>query len=378
MNKNRIIRKVLQLSAWVLVGCGMITLLTAANSRQQEHLCKAVVVSIKGSGEKYYVEKQDILQQLQKAYNGALIREPVSAFNLTRLESALMTNPWIHEAEMYFDSRDMLHVVVTEREPIARVFTTAGSSYYMDSTGKRMPLMDKVSIRLPVVTNMIAAKRWNGKDSVVVRELSLLLQFINADPFWSSQITQIDVRPNSSFEMIPLVGNHVIRIGNVDNLEEKFHNLFLFYKQVLNKTGFDTYKVIDVQYKDQVIGIKNNPTGAIDSIQLQKNITALIDQMKARAANDSLFTEKVNEFIQQKDTASVRFDAIVIDPTPKEEPRGNVVKPVAKEQPKEKEKPKVEVKVKVQTTTPPKSNPKEQTKPRSSVQQPKAVMQKRA
>ncbi|HZH00192.1 MAG TPA: FtsQ-type POTRA domain-containing protein, partial [Flavisolibacter sp.] len=134
MNKKRIIRKVLQLSAWVLVGCGMITLLAAANGRQQEHLCKAVIVSIKGSGEKYFVEKQDILQQLQKAYKGAMMQEPVGSFNLTRLESALMTNPWIHEAEMYFDSRDMLHVIVTEREPIARVFTTAGSSYYMDST----------------------------------------------------------------------------------------------------------------------------------------------------------------------------------------------------------------------------------------------------
>lgn len=365
----------LQLSAWVLVGCGMITLLAAANSRQQEHLCEEVVVNIKGSGEKFYVEKQDILNQLQKANNGSLIQEPITSFDLTRLESALMTNPWIHEAEMYFDSRDVLHVVVTEREPIARVFTTAGSSYYMDSAGKRMPLMDKVSIRLPVVTNMIAAKRWNSKDSVLVKGLSTLLQFINADPFWTSQITQIDVRPNGSFEMFPLVGNHVIRIGEVENLEEKFHNLFLFYRQVLNKTGFDVYKMIDVQYKGQVIGIKNNPAQAVDSIQLQKNITALIDNMKAQAANDSLFTEKVNEFIQQKDTASVRFDAIVIDPSPEEKPVSNVAKPEVKEKPKEKEKPAVK---KMPTVTTTQSSPKKPTQSKPSEKKPKAVMQKRA
>ena len=375
MNRKGIIRKMLQLSAWVLVGCGMITLLAAANSRQQEHLCEEVVVNIKGSGEKFYVEKQDILNQLQKANNGSLIQEPITSFDLTRLESALMTNPWIHEAEMYFDSRDVLHVVVTEREPIARVFTTVGSSYYMDSAGKRMPLMDKVSIRLPVVTNMIAAKRWNSKDSVLVKGLSTLLQFINADPFWTSQITQIDVRPNGSFEMIPLVGNHVIRIGEVENLEEKFHNLFLFYRQVLNKTGFDVYKMIDVQYKGQVIGIKNNPAQAVDSIQLQKNITALIDNMKAQAANDSLFTEKVNEFIQQKDTASVRFDAIVIDPSPEEKPVSNVAKPEVKEKPKEKEKPAVK---KMPTVTTTQSSPKKPTQSKPSEKKPKAVMQKRA
>ncbi|MBL0131954.1 MAG: hypothetical protein IPP43_13305 [Chitinophagaceae bacterium] len=31
-------------------------------------------------------------------------------------------NTWIEEAELYFDNRDVMHVTVTEKEPVARVF----------------------------------------------------------------------------------------------------------------------------------------------------------------------------------------------------------------------------------------------------------------
>jgi len=356
--------------AWVLVGSGMITLLAAANSRQRAHLCKEVVVSIKGNSEKMFVEENDILQQLKKYVNGPLIEKPVAEVNLSLLEKRLLTNAWIKEAQLYFDSKDVLHVLVTEREPIARVFTTAGGSFYLDTSGKRMPLMEKVSIRLPVVTNFSAAKNWNARDSAVIKDLTTLLQYITKETFWASQVAQIDVRPNGTFELIPVIGNHIIKVGNVENLEEKFHNLFIFYKQVLSKAGFDSYKVIDVQFKGQVIGIKTNPMAAIDSIQLQKNIAALIEKTKAQAASDSLFNEKVNEFLAQKDTSSVKFDAIITNPTPVMAPKAESEKPKTITKPQAVEKPKAPVVAQ-------KSNPKEQQNQKKIEQKPKAVMQKK-
>jgi cell division protein FtsQ len=346
----------LQLTAWLLVGCGMITLLAAANNKPSAHECKEVVVTVQGSGEKFYVEKSDIIQQLKKA-EGSLVGQPIVDVNLSKLEKALLKNAWIQEAQLYFDSKDVLHVVVKEREPIARVFTAAGGSFYIDSAGKRMPLLNKVGIRLPVVTNFTAATKWNARDSAMVKSLTKLLLYINEEEFWSSQIAQIDVQPNQTFELIPLVGNHVIRIGKTENLDQKLDNLFLFYKKVLSKTGFDIYKVLDVQYKGQVIGVKTNPTAVVDSIQLQKNIAALIEKTKAQAATDSLFSEKVNEFLLQKDTASIKLDAIIVNPS-SDSIQQNTVKP--------------------KKAVPAKSNPTEKPKKIAKTEQkPKAVMQRR-
>jgi cell division protein FtsQ len=299
----------------------MISLLAAANGKKEDHACKDVVISVKGSGEKYFIEKGDVLSRLKESADGSLVGKMISGINLSKLEKALMQNAWIKEAQLYFDSRDVLHVIVTEREPIARVFTTEGGSFYLDSAGVRMPVLSKVSIRLPVVTSFTDARRWNEKDSVLVRDLATILAYINEDEFWKAQIAQIDIGANREIDLIPLIGNHIIKIGNAENVEQKLHNLMLFYKQVLRKTGFDTYKVIDIQYAGQVIGVKTSSTAVIDSIQLQKNIQALIEKTRERALNDSLFSEKVSQFVNEKDSVNRKLDSIITtNPTPEEKP----------------------------------------------------------
>jgi cell division protein FtsQ len=54
-----------------------------------------------------------------------------------------------------------------------------------------------------------------------------------------AQISQIDITPSKEFEMIPTVGNHIIEFGDGTDYDAKFKKLFIFYKQVLAKTGMD-------------------------------------------------------------------------------------------------------------------------------------------
>ena len=81
------------------------------------------------------------------------------------------------------------------------------------------------------------------------------------------------------FDMIPVIGNHIVKLGNGEDMEQKFNRLFIFYKQVLSRTGFDKYKTIDVRYAGQVVGGKSeNPK--VDSVQLRKNVENLLQQIK--------------------------------------------------------------------------------------------------
>jgi cell division protein FtsQ len=192
------------------------------------------------------------------------------------MEKVLENTSWIRNAELYFDSRDVLHVLVEEREPVARIFTTGGYSFYIDSSGHKLPLLQKFSIRVPVVTGFVHGGEWKRKDSILMEQVKEVAGFIYSHPFWNAQIGQIDITPERNFELIPVVGDHIIRIGPGKNVDEKLNRLFVFYRQVLSRAGMNRYAAVDVQFKDQVIGIKKGPVNRIDSIQLEKNIQELM------------------------------------------------------------------------------------------------------
>lgn len=299
MKRKISIRKVMIVAVWLAVASGLLTLLIAASRKERTHTCKEVVVNIRGVGESFYVDKSDISGALKYEVGGKLVGKPVKALNLAKLESSLENNAWIGDAELYFDSQDVLHVTVKEREPIARVFTTAGNSFYIDTAAMRIPVLEGTGIRVPVFTSFIPAKRLNKQDSVLLNDVKLLAQFVISDKFWNAQVAQIDIA-NGNFELVPTIGNHIIKLGDTENLEDKFRRLTIFYKQVLSKTGFDKYSVIDAQFAGQIVGVHKGANQAIDSIQLKKNIDELMKHGQLNKADqqpmliDSAHNETLN------------------------------------------------------------------------------------
>lgn len=264
---------------WLVIGAGMVTLLAAAIRNQKNERCSDYSIRIKGGEANLFVDQKEVLKLLTAGTNGKIKNQPRSAFDLRKLEKRLEDNVWIKDAELYFDNKNVLQVIVTEREPVARIFTTTGKSFYIDKEEKRIPLSDKISAKVPVFTGFPGKKIMAPRDSALLHQLRMTADFINNDPFWTAQVAQIDITTEREFEMIPVVGNHTIKLGSGENIEQKFHRLFVFYKNILSKTGFDKYQTIDVQYAGQVIGTKGN-ISKIDSIQLKKNVEKLLQQSR--------------------------------------------------------------------------------------------------
>ncbi|HEX7845992.1 MAG TPA: hypothetical protein VF476_09360, partial [Chitinophagaceae bacterium] len=281
---------------WVAIGSGMITLLAAAMRKQKNDRCSDYTISIKGDKNNLFVDEKDILKTLSTGTNGKIKGEAISKISLGKLEEKLEKSAWVKDAELYFDNKNVLHVIVTEREPVARVFNTAGKSFYVDKEDNRMPLSDKLSANVPVFTGFPDRKTLLRKDSALLKDIRTTAQFIMNDPFWLSQVAQIDINAEREFEMIPVVGNHSVRLGKAENMDKKFNRLFVFYKNVLSKAGFDKYKTIDVQYAGQVIGVKGNISKG-DSVQLRKNVEKLLQQARDMQTTDETINTAGNESI---------------------------------------------------------------------------------
>ncbi|MBO9571984.1 MAG: hypothetical protein J7497_07215 [Chitinophagaceae bacterium] len=260
MGIKKNIRRAIFIFSWLIAGAGVIVLLVAAMNSRNHQVCKGIDIDINGkeSGQ-WFVDKADIINVLTQNRTIGIKNKKIESFDLHRLESRLEKEVWIKDAELYFDNNGILKVKVKEREPIARIFSSMGESFYIDSTGQRLPLSDKMSANLPVFTGFPSDGRKikTASDKKLVKQIKEMSLYLLKEPFWMAHVSQIDITPAREFEIIPSVGNHIVEFGDATDKEKKFQRLLIFYKQVLSTSGIDKYKRIKVQYDKQVIGVKD-------------------------------------------------------------------------------------------------------------------------
>ena len=291
------IRKLLFLALTVVLSGALLVLLIAAISKKNHSYCKGVAVKITGIGNYYFLGRKDVMNIIAPGTENALLRKPLASFDLNRMESLLEHNVWVKDAELFFDNNDILRVNVEEREPIARIFASNGNSFYIDSSGKHLPLNDKMVVKLPVFTNFPTDIPFlHGSDSLLMEQVKAISQYILKDSFWNAQLAQLDINAEKKFEIIPVVGNHVILFGNGEDIIQKFHRLMLFYQQVSSKVGMDKYSFINVQYDKQVTATRKVAAGKIDSLQVLKNIQKLIEASH-QLQNDTVSTMVDNNIV---------------------------------------------------------------------------------
>lgn len=281
MNTKATIRKILFVMLWVCIGGGMLSLLIAAIGKKKKEDCTDYTITIKGATNNFFIDANDIRKLLRYGAGSELKGQKMADINLKKLEQLLRDNIWIRKAEMWFDNRNVLHVEVYEREPIARIFTNTGNTFYIDSTERKIPLSDKISARVPVFTGFPDKKVYSSKDSLLLDDVKNIAAYISNDRFWMSQVAQIDITPERNFELSPVVGNHLIKLGNGKDIQKKFNRLMIFYKQVLAEKGFDAYSTIDVQYTGQVVGTRRGTEkNKVDTVMLKRRVNEMLKQVQ--------------------------------------------------------------------------------------------------
>lgn len=255
MIKKTIILKVLHVSLWLAIGSGLSFLLISAIIKEKIAACKNIEITFLDLSPIKMIEKNEVLNslwpsQLRKHPVGS----PLTSFNLFELEKQLGKNPWIEKADIYFDNQQCLHIDILQKNPIARVFTPEGNSFYLDHEYALLPLKTSDHFVLPVFTNFnINLFKMTHADSAVAEKIIDLSTYISNNPFWLAQIESVYIHPDHRFELTTQIGEHTIDLGMRTDWESMFGKLKKLYKKFNAEKSWGRYAHINLQYKDQVV-----------------------------------------------------------------------------------------------------------------------------
>jgi len=261
-------RRFLIILFWVGVIAYYFLALGFVSERRQDQVCTTLKVNVVDSARSRFVTADDIFQMVDNRTQ-KITGIRFDSINIPSIERRLVDMAPIRRANIYKTIDGAVHIDVMQRTPVLRVINHFGDNYYFDERGDLLRHSSRYCAHVLVANgeinlrpeqrnyNVFTAETPSGKRNIM-RELFELARYINNDRFWKAQIQQIYVNKDGEFELIPLVGEHVIEFGAFDKPDVKFSNLELFYRNALSVKGWNTYDIIKVKYEGQVIGEKNN------------------------------------------------------------------------------------------------------------------------
>jgi len=310
MNIPKNWKSILWSICWLIAGIALIFLFGASLQQKNNKKCTGVKVDITGAEKHLFIDEKDVMDLLNA--NGKIEGKSIHLLNLRQMESLVEQNKWVKNAEMFINNNQVLQINIEERQPIARVFQTNGNSFYLDTAAVFLPLSNKLSARVPIFTGLVEMK---PIDSSLINQVVDLAKYITQDSFFSAQISQINIRSDNQFELIPLIGDQIIVFGDASDLAAKFNKLKAFYKSAWLQNGMNTYETLDIQFKNQVLAVKRGTAKAVaDSaaaMALLKNgamflplldsvVSKPIDSIKIKQAKNTNISKPKNNKRNQK------------------------------------------------------------------------------
>lgn len=261
--------KILFISIWVISLASLLLLMGFVHKKDRETLCKEVKIWI--TGHQFFIEQQEVHAIMFQG--NPVIGKKLATINLHRIEKRLTSNPYIQYAQVYADLDGVIYVNIKQREPILRIFNGINQDFYIDQNGYKMPV--SINYTAPVlVANGHIEETFNYKidtlKTPIAKNLYQIAKFVQQNNFWNQQIEQIFVRENGDIELTPRVGEHQIILGTADSLAIKFNQLMAFYKQILPKKGWSTYKNINLKYARQIVCEHKGIIKEVDSNSIAK------------------------------------------------------------------------------------------------------------
>ena len=240
-----------------LLGVITLSLLAFANGYQDRMVCKDVSISLLADADNQFLNVEAVKDLIGLDGDREVIGARMNEIGLADLEANLENNAFIKQAEVYKSLNGVLYVEVAMREPIARIINANGGSMYLDELGYKFPTSYLHTANVPLVRPDVD-EPLTPVDSMTceMEEAMPVLKFLQEDPFWHAQISEVRIKENGELILYPEIGDIYIEFGRGIRVTEKFDNLKMFYHKVVKELGWKKYKGVSVKYRGQVVAKK--------------------------------------------------------------------------------------------------------------------------
>lgn len=240
-------KRLIQNSILLVLAAALVTGILWARDKSRGEECTSIEVQVANADSTSFVTPQGVLNDL-KDQGIKLVGKRMGDIDASDIEEALRLSPYLESADIVKCQDGKVLIRVSQLVPVFRVFD-GESSYYVNRAGKHMAATNFYHSDVPVVQGHFTRK-------YPPTRLLPLIDYVEKDSLLHSLVTMFIVRDSNNVILVPDISGHVVNIGNVTGLENKFAKLKLFYSEVMPKRGWNTFDTISVKWNHQVVATR--------------------------------------------------------------------------------------------------------------------------
>lgn len=219
------------------------------SGNDQEKVCHDLQIIFSDKNKIELISKRDVAIILEKNKLNPM-GKTLKHIRSKSIEDILQKNPLIKTVNCVKTPDGNIQISIQQRCPKFRI--VGMENYYVDTDRKKMPISSNCAAYVPVISGRVTETMATGK-------LYDFISFLEEHPFWNAQIEQIYVRDDLKIELVTRVGDAIVILGTLDDFPAKLKKLHKLYVYGFNKFGWNRYKTIDLQYKNQIVCTKVGP-----------------------------------------------------------------------------------------------------------------------
>lgn len=254
--------RIIQISLFTAVVLGLLVLMGFIFKESKDVRIDEVHVNIFRNTDNGFLSREIIMNTVNNIDSVSNLK--AHQVNTNEIERNLSHNPYIENSDSYITLDGKLLINVKEKQPKIRVYNKLGKSNYIDGNGDFIPVSrnhtSRVLIASGYIDDEITSFNSNIHDTTFasskIYQVYKLSEMILENNFLASQINQIYVNSKGEFDLIPELGEHIVKFGKMENAATKLENLEAYYRKNMISENWDNYSTINLIYKDQIVCTK--------------------------------------------------------------------------------------------------------------------------
>ena len=245
-----------------LSAAALIALVVVGNITRNNSFVRNIEVSMDYRDGDSLVLAEELEKLLQEKMPW-VIEQTIKEIDREEIRNMIESSPYVEQAEVSITMGCVILIKAVQRRPIVRVFR-GNEEYYLDGHGKRVPLSEHGSYDVLVGSG-------NLKRGANVEKVWIMARYLDERQEYGCLFDQLYINEEDEIVAVPKIGNHIVIVGNLEDLDAKMAHLMHFYQKAMPIVGWEKYSQVSLKYRGQVICTKRGALVNEEEFQHQED-----------------------------------------------------------------------------------------------------------